>query len=148
MGVELFALAFQNTGSEAIGVVAREVFRPYKFYTNTTGPGISSIDGLYFGDDPENQWLGGPVDLWEFSTYHVQEWRTAFLEEHGLTGKTDDQIQDYLDERELSLPDVPRLEFPPLKLGTRIRFTGTFGVVTGFSVFGHVPTKPKGRRVG
>lgn len=158
MGVELFALAFQSEGSEAIGVVAREVFRPYKFYTNVEAPGISSMNGLYFEaagswgeagqNDTENQWLGGPVDLWEFSTLHVNEMRTAFLEEHGLTGKTDNQIQRYLDDNELSMPDVPRLEFPSLVQGTRVRFTGTFGAVTGFSLFGHVPVKPVVRRRG
>lgn len=148
MAVELFALAFQNSGNEAIGVVAREVFRPYKFYTNVARPGVSSMHGLYFRDDPENQWLGGPVDLWEFSTYHVQEMVDVFLKERGLKGKTHAQIQDYLDDNGISMPDVPRLELPSLEMGSRIRITGTFDEVTGFSVLGHVPTSPivRGRR--
>lgn len=146
MAIEQYALAFVNTTpTEAVGMVAREVFRPYKFYTNVEAPEIAFLDGIYLGSDPQNQLLA-EVDLWGFSTIHVSQLRAAFYEEHGLMDKTDSQIQAYLDEHELSPPDVVQLDLPTLTKDQRIRMTGRFPVLVGFSVFGHVPAKPIVRR--
>ncbi len=127
-------------GTEAVGTILTEAFRIQRFYTNATERGQMTIDGVYLGDDPENQFIS-PLNLdgYEFSAEHIRELQNEFLKEHGLLGKTDDQIQRYLDANGLSMPDVLRFDFPTLNRGQKLRITGKFGIASAISVVGLAP---------
>lgn len=136
---QLFALAFswKVDATEAAGNIGVSSFRPFKIYTNVAAE-RAYIDGLYLGDDPQNQ-LCERVDAHVWSLERAQAVQREFLREHGLEGKADSFVQRYLDERDLSVPDVTRITLPTLRLGERVRFTGHTSVAYGLSLFGWVP---------
>lgn len=136
--VQLASIAFTfPEGVKEVSYKTEKVFRGGRIYTSVDREGLGFIDGLYFGDDPMNHCLG-PFNAWDFSIIRIQAARKEFLEEHGLTGKTSQEIQDYLDENELSMPDVPLLEFPTLDIGETVRMTAQFSVPVNVSFMGYV----------
>ena len=136
--MQLYAIGLAGSETELAGIVGAEFFRPHKFFTNIDAPGAAMITGIFLGDDPENQILG-EIDAWNFSVTYVEQARAEFLRALGLAGKTDDEIQDYLDDNDLELPDVLRLVLRTLRKGERIRITGKFPPRFAISFLGHVP---------
>lgn len=67
-----------------------------------------------------------PLDAYYFSARLVQELREKFLTEYGLVGKTHDEIDDYLDNNELSMPDPCRFDLPTISSSRKIRIVGKF----------------------
>jgi len=139
MSVQLASIVFSFVTPEQReqGYTLDRVFRGDRIYTSLDGPNLGFIDGIYFGEDPENQILG-ELDGWEFSFKLVQLHRQEFYKEHGLVGKSDREIQKYLDDNELSIPDVARLHFTTLNAGVKIRMTAQFKVPCNVSFLGYV----------
>lgn len=95
-----------------------EVFRPYKLITNVEAPHLSTLVGIFINSRPQ---LIGSVDAWQFSAKYQTELAAQFLQEHGLTGKSDLEIDEYLDENDLSVPSTGRLILPTMRKGDTIR---------------------------
>lgn len=83
-------------------------------------PELAWLEAAWMGSDPDSQLLQ-PVDLWLFSSIYEQQLQAAFLAEHGLTGKTPDEIDDFLDERGWSMPTSIVVMLPPLEKGEQMR---------------------------
>lgn len=97
--------------------------RVNRLITSVSNPGLGSITGLYIAN--HNQLLI-PTDPWRFSARLAQQIREAFLTEHGLLGKSYQEIDTYLDEHELSLPNPNRVELPTISPSAPIKITGHF----------------------
>ncbi len=134
----MIGLVSAAAGTEIIGTVQTEFFRPDKLFTNIAGPELASIDGVFLGDDPETQLLG-PFDAWMCAVLFLEQMRAEFFKEHGLEGKSDPEIQRYLDGNDLSMPDVPRFVLRTLRKGERIRVTGKFPAGFAMSIVGDAP---------
>ncbi len=131
-------LNFDAESKEASAVVEPKFFRPNRFYTLSTAEGQGFIDGIYIGD--ENQLVGDTMlDSWLFSAHRVDAERKAFFEEHGLLGKSLQEVQIYLDDNELQIPDVLYLDMPSLKQGDRLKMTGSFPGGMMITFLGLVP---------
>lgn len=124
-----------DSNARRSAIIEREYFRPKCLRTNVSNSGLGEIDGIYY---TVNQLLM-PLDLWEFSYVHLDLIQTQFLEKHGLKGKPTAQIQRYLDENELSMPDLLQLELPSLKKGDRVTITGRFPPDAPLQWIGYAP---------
>lgn len=135
--VNLASICFSfGEGVKEVSYKTEKLFRGGRIYTSVDREGVGYIDGLYFEGLEDNQILG-QIEAWDFSIIRIKQARHDFLVEHGLIGKTDEEVQEYLDEKELSMPDVPLLEFPTLEIGKTVRMTGEFKVPVNVSFLGH-----------
>lgn len=136
MRVGVLQFMFRAGQTEQSGKINFEAFRPFSIVTNVQEPG-SVINGLYLKGG-QNELLM-PMDCYAYSlklwTQQVQQ----FLEEHGLVGKSDEEVQAYCDERDIGMPHPPRLVFPTLRQGETIRITGQFQQATMVALQGYVP---------
>lgn len=107
--------------------------RPEKIMTSVTELGQAIIDGIYIGG--QNQ-LIGELDAYFLSTSLASKLRTEFLTEHGLLGKSYQEIDNYLDDNELSMPDTMRLDLPVIRKDTEVKLTGKFNVNCFTSIMG------------
>jgi hypothetical protein len=112
--------------TEVMATLSITAFRARKLYTNVSGPGLATVAGIYMGGMTESLIVGPPIDAWEFGIHNKKEMIDHFMVEHGLTGKSERAIQRYMDLNGLSLPSVPRLDLPAVRLGESMRITGRF----------------------
>ena len=105
-----------------------DAFRMDRIVSDAPAPGCGELLGVEFleGGIWVNQLCARSVDWWEFSQVRIDGLVAEFLDRHGLVGKSDDAIDDYLDEHGLSLPSHPHLTFRTLTRGSKIRITGRF----------------------
>jgi len=97
-------------------------FRPTHIHTNLTEPGKASFEKIFFDSDVSDLII--PVDAYTYSMDLLRKVRAKFYEAHGLTGKSDGEIQDYIDRHDLVLPDPCFLPMPTVKKGAVILFEG------------------------
>ena len=114
--------------------------RPHRVMSNVAQPGLAALTGLVIAGAEQ---LVLPMDFYEMSFLLAQELDRAFLKERGLTGKTDREIDAWLDARCMDMPSVHvgRLELPSIPAGSPVTLRGTFGDVAedfrlGCSVLG------------
>lgn len=119
----IMSTMWQAGMDEVCLAVSSARFKLWKLYTNVPGPEMAIVDAITIGDDPRNLLLQ-PIDMWMFSAINIDDQRRKFMERHGLIGKTEDEIDEYLDEKELSMPSVPPLIMPIAKKGDVFRFKG------------------------
>ena len=112
-----------------------KVFRPTHFRTTVTNH-ESHIDGVYIRG--ENQLVASEgVDAWLWSLECHEQIRQAFYEEHGLVGKSHDEIQDFLDETGYEITDPGRIDLPHLRKAETFRVTGRFTTEFQIALFGN-----------
>ncbi len=119
-------------------------FKPTNIRTVIEKPELGSFDGIYLVDsrvdiEAENQ-LMMAVDAYSWSSDLVNRIQREFYAEYGLTGKSTEEIQRYLDKHELSVPDPTKIMLPPLHKGQSLRFTGQFSVDCMVSIVGWART--------
>lgn len=105
--------------------------RPDRILTDVNLPKQAWIDGLYIGG--ENQLLG-PIDAYQLSTTFEKKLQADFLTRHKIEHLSDDALQDYLDDYDLSMPTVGRLTLPVITRGNEIRLTGRLAREMPFTV--------------
>lgn len=109
----------------SVTVPKNMTFRANRFYCDVKGPGIGRIDALTTSQDV-SPLLNASVDAWLFAMSRITAERHAMLEKHALLQLTPQQVDDYLDEHGLTLPDIMTVVFPTLRSGERIIVTGEF----------------------
>lgn len=97
--------------------------RVSRMITTVSKPNQCFITGLYIAE--ENQIILD-FDLWNYSATFAQQLREAFLTEHNLLGKSYQEIDSYLDDNNLSMPDPCRIDLPTLSAKEPVRITGKF----------------------
>jgi hypothetical protein len=107
--------------------------RPDRMMTSATEPGQATITGLYINGTNE---LLMPVDAYEWSAALQSEQTKRFLEEYGLTGKTWQEIDDYCEEHELSMPRIGHVYLPTMKKRNDHKITGVFNIDMVISFIG------------
>lgn len=115
--------AGQTTVEAVIPVAA---FKARKFRTSVKSEGLVTIDGLLFKN--EQLITIGSFDAYIFSNELVHKMHDQFYLEHGLAGKSLDEVQTYLDDNELVLPDPTNVFVPTMTKGEVIKITGKFTV--------------------
>lgn len=110
-------------------------FRPTHIRTNVTKENVVKIDAIYCGDNPHNQLIHS-VDGYYWSAEVWDRMRQDFMKRHGLLGKTPAQIDDYLDENNLSMPDNGTILLPTIPRGKSIRLEGKFDELAGIIILG------------
>lgn len=101
-------------------------FRATHIVTNIYDIGRATITGLFFnGKKEEHNQLAMSVDANQFSTTELEKARRLFLEKYGLEKKSIKEIDKYLDDNELSIPEPNRLTLPSLNQGASVLITGT-----------------------
>lgn len=109
------------------------VIRINRMLTTASKPEINIITGLYI--DKVNQ-LMMPIDAYQFSAANAQKIREAFLYEHGLERLGSEDIQRYLDHKEISIPDPTRVVLGTISPDKEVHITGVFNEGFVISFFG------------
>jgi hypothetical protein len=136
--MQLFLVsAFWKPEDTEIMLRAPRIFRPTHLRTHATEPGEGVIDGIFHPGSAKSQ-LVGEIDAYAYSSKLFAQMQQEFLAEYGLTDKTDAEIQAYLDDNELSMPDLGRIHLPTLKKDEGMRFTGRFKKATAVGLLGWV----------
>lgn len=143
--VKTVAIGFQfpagesNKHKEVTQPVNYELFRPTNFYTDLAGEGLVFINGIYIivPGKPQSNILLGILDAWDFSTTNINQSRQFFYEQHGLIGKSSEEIDKYLEDNNLTLPDVPPIDFATVEKGAKIRITAQSTIAWGLSLMGN-----------
>lgn len=89
-------------------------FRPDRMIANIESEGLAFISGIYLDESPNSELLF-EVDLYNFSIKLQTQLEQEFLKTHNLVGKSSQEIQDYLDDNELSYPKVGQIVLPTAK---------------------------------
>lgn len=100
-------------------------FRPQKLFANVKELCVAEISDIEVGG---MKVLFGTIDLYTCSIEHSAELDRKFIEEHGLKGLSDDALDAYLDEHEMTMPSesVGRLDLPTLKRDIQLKVSGRF----------------------
>ncbi len=110
-----------------------KTIRVTKLRTNVTKSDTTFITGIYIN---HIQQMMGEIDAYYFSTTHADEVRKQFLIEYGLQDKSDKEIDDFLDENEISVPDLGRLDLGTFEKGSTISISGKFEEVFSIAFIG------------
>lgn len=109
--------------SHGISKIPDRTIRIERMITSVTKENIAIITGIYIASS--NQ-LIAPIDAYLFSATLLKISRDEFLKKHGLSQATYQQIDDYLEEHEMSMPDPCRAELGTISPMCDMRITGTF----------------------
>lgn len=93
-------------------------FKPTKILTNVEAPGLVMVENIYINDSAQ---LLVSVDAWLWSARYVEQIQQAFLDEHGLAGRSSEEIDEYLAEQEMSLPTPNAILLPTLSKRDKVR---------------------------
>lgn len=122
--------------TEVVWICPLNVFRPTHFRTTVTAKHESFIEGIYVCG--ENQLVTSePADAWFWSLEHHEQIRQEFYKEHGLIGKTTNEIQEFLDETGFEITDPGRIDLPHVRKAETIRVTGKFAQEFYITIFGN-----------
>jgi hypothetical protein len=127
--------SFWKAGTDSVTLASGVPFRPTHIKTNVTAEGVALITGIYLNEDKHSQLLV-TVDAYQWSMALQELMRKQFYEEHGLSGKSFDEIDSYLDEHELSVPDPGRIDLPTMTPNSKYRFTGEVKADIGIMLVG------------
>ena len=115
-------------GQSDVRLVCDADFRIRRMLVGVDSMNQAIIEGIYINND-RNQ-LAMPIDGYMYSPVLAEQLRTAFLTEHGLLGKSHDEIDAYCDEHELALPSPGNIDLPGLPKNGFIRVVGKFTQIT------------------
>jgi len=103
-------------------------FRPTRVRTHgVKKPGEARIISIDFGHKKQ---IEQPIDMWWLTFDYLREVHEEALRSYGLLGKTDLEIDAFLDKHNLELPDPGRLHLGTLHVATRARIETTPGPYT------------------
>jgi hypothetical protein len=133
-----------NAGKTSITFHLDVDFRPTHILTNLVESNKAFLTQLFVGDSSLSELCAvvngyeysAVVDGYEYSADLKQKLQQAFYKEHGLEGKSFDQIDRYLDDHEISPPDPNRIELPSIHKGGMVRFAGYTSVDFIISLLG------------
>ena len=108
-------------------------FRPIKIITQVQNENEGIINRLVFGNTDQ---LVCSVDAYNWSMRLYSLIRDQFYKEHGLLDKTDEEIQDYLDDNELEVPDPCKIYLPTIRVNETITIYGRFKTDTPIAFIG------------
>jgi hypothetical protein len=127
--IESYSLSFQSTGHqdnlyENI-LHTGMIFRPYYLMVIMSSYMIDiSEEKLVTITDIEidgNQQFVANIDAYHFSVKNAKDIEQEFLTEHQLVGRSDEYIQEYLDDNELSIPVSNKIQLPTIYKDVRIK---------------------------
>jgi hypothetical protein len=131
MSIELYQLGFaakRAPGSREFTATTKAplVLRPRNLLTDVEEHGVATLTGIVIAGVEQ---LLMPIDAYECSYALMKDLDRRFLEEHGLTGKSDEAIQRWLDSHEMGMPSesVGRLTLPTIQKDTEVVLRGTYG---------------------
>ena len=120
-------VAHRADGEEFVMARKMEIayFRPQKLFANVKELGFAKMTHLQVNGVEQ---LFGKIDLYTCSIEHGVALDRPFLEEHGLTNLSAEQIDDWLDDHEATMPSdsVGRLDLPTMSKGMEIIVSGKF----------------------
>lgn len=107
-------------------------FQPRTITTNVTAPGQAIVTALYTNDMNH---LAQEVDAYLWSATYVSKCHRDFLAKYGLLDKTNEQIDEYMDDNALYFPEPNRIDIGRIGKRDKIRIIGMgkYGaVLTGY----------------
>jgi len=112
------------------------VFRPHRLRFLIDQPELVIVTTLTL--DGKEQLVGGGWDAYQSSFKLADQLNERFLVEYGLKGKSDEELDRWLDAHRMSMPgdSVGRLELPTLKEGQEVALGGLVGDVPSDFTFG------------
>ena len=99
------------------------VFRCSHIWTKIEGPELGCIEAIYVN---ESQVFFGPRDAYLHTLAHREFVRKAALAEMGIAHWEDSDLERYLDENDIELPDPTKAEMPTMSPIDSIRIKGRF----------------------
>lgn len=130
------SLLWQKGKEELLFTLDRK-FRPTHIRTGVTAYDQATLSGIYINGNPNSDLLG-TLDCYLISNELDAKIKAEFYKEHGLVGKDWTFIEDYLDEHDLEVPGIMRLELPTIKARGTIRLTGVANIDFIVSILGIV----------
>lgn len=121
---KMYVLSFRiPSGNFKVSNSCPEHFRPTKIRTSVDTVGECFIEQIVLNKD--NLFVSGTgIDAYLWSMKHAQELEHEFYKEHKLIGKSIEEIQEYLDDNDLSIPEPMRIMFPTIPRNTSIEIHG------------------------
>lgn len=125
MTIQRYVLAITcKAGVSDNRVTTPIVFRADRMVVHVGALRLTMITGLYLND--EDNVLEVPIDGYHHSAALRDKLYQEFLRGAELVGKSSLEIDAYLDEHEISIPDPCYLPLPGIPKDGFIRMTGTF----------------------
>lgn len=138
--VEMFMLPaiWVKDASELVFRMADDIqaFRPRSIRCVVDGPGEGEVSQIYVGNRKMFFDSVGGVDVYQWSIKLLDIQRHDFLVEYGLMGKSHEEVDQFLDENGLSMPDPGRVELPTITPQIPFRMTGMMKRDVHFTVIG------------
>jgi len=108
--------------------MANLTFRPHRLLFDVAARDLVTVTAIEIAGQPQ---LLMPIDGYEWSFDLIERLNRDFLKKHGLEGKTDEEIQDWLDDRDIGMPgdNVGRIALPTMHKGDEVVIRGDYGAV-------------------
>jgi hypothetical protein len=126
-----------KAGSTELVFECQRTYRVTHIRTGIHEPTHAIISGILVNNDKESQLLY-EIDAYDWSVEHLHRLQGEFLKQHGLLGKTDREVDEYLDEHELSMPEVGRVTLPTVEENSVLLIEGRSDTDFGIILLGYV----------